>query len=242
MYTPTLEQAAGLRQQGNLCPVYREILADMETPVSAFLKIAGDKPYAFLLESVENGTHMARYSFIGADPYMTLRLDNGQALATQGGYKQRLPFDDPLLVLDSYLNTYRPVRLPGLPIFVGGAVGYLSYECARYFERLPVAPERAYAMPDSWWMFVDTLLVFDHVKHTIMVVSHIHLDAEDLGAEYERAGARIEELIGRLSVPLPQAYAPAAISAGQATEPASNMTQEQFEAGVLIAQIGRAHV
>jgi anthranilate synthase component I len=239
MYTPTLEQASELKSQGNLCPIYREILADLETPVSAFLKIAGDKPHAFLLESVTGGQNVGRYSFIGADPYLTLRMHEGTAQATQGGYKQTLPYSDPLLVLDSYRNAYRPVRLPGLPIFVGGAVGYLTYECARYFERLPPLKPQAYAMPDSWWMFVDTLLVFDHVKHKILVVSHIHLDADDLAAEYARATGRIEALIGRLHAPLPANYVVqpgAPVTGDEPVAPTSNVSQESFEANVLRAQ------
>jgi anthranilate synthase component I len=239
MYTPSLEQARELRGQGNLCPIYREILADIETPVSAFIKIAGEKPYSFLLESVTGGQNVGRYSFIGSDPYLTLRMHEGQAQAIQGGYKQTLPYSDPLTVLDSYLNAYEPVRLPGLPIFVGGAVGYLSYECARYFERIPLPERRPYDMPDSWWMFVDTLLVFDHVKHVIKVVSHIHLDADDLAAEYARASARIDALIERLHAPLPEHYA-SALRGGAATSEgarvASNVSQQQFEEGVLAAK------
>jgi anthranilate synthase component 1 len=188
-FKPSLDDMRELRGQGNLCPIYAEILADLETPVSAFLKIARG-PYSFLLESVTGGQHIGRYSFIGSDPYLVLRMHEGVAVATQGGYKQTLHYEDPLLVLESYLKAYRPVRLPGLPIFVGGAVGYLSYECARYFERLPVPERRAYDMPESWWMFVDTLLAFDHVKHKILVISHVHLDVADLETEYRRATSR----------------------------------------------------
>src|SRR5690349_18115743 len=200
--SPSLDDIRALREQGNLCPIYAEIMADLETPVSAFLKIARG-PHSFLLESVTGGQHVGRYSFIGSDPYLVLRMHAGTAQATQGGYKQTFAYSDPLLVLDSYLSAYRPVRLPNLPIFVGGAVGYLSYETARSFERLPCPDMRAYDMPDSWWMFVDTLLVFDHVKHKIMVVSHIHLDADDLKAEYARAAGKIQAVIARLQHPVP---------------------------------------
>ena len=130
--TPSLDDVKALRDQGNLCPIYGEILADLETPVSAFLKVARG-PWSFLLESVEGGRHLARYSFIGAEPYMTLRFENGVASAVQGGYKQTLPYTDPLAVLGSYLRDYRPVRLPDLPRFVGGAVGYFSYETVACF-------------------------------------------------------------------------------------------------------------
>lgn len=218
MYSPSLEQVRAIRDQGNLCPIYREILADLETPVSAFLKVARG-PWSFLLESVEGGQHIARYSFIGAEPYLTLRFDNGSAHAVQGGYKQTLPYTNPLTVLGSYLSAYRPVRLPDLPRFVGGAVGYLSYETAGCFERLPRPDRRGYAMPDGLWQFVDTLLVFDHLKHKIKVLSHVHLDSTDLEAEYGRAAARIEELIGRLSVPLAHDGRPAAAPRAQPSDP-----------------------
>ena len=243
MYLPSLEAMRSLLAQGNLCPIYREILADLETPVSAYLKLAQAGP-SFLLESVTGGQNVGRYSFIGSDPYQILRMHDGVAQATQGGYKQTLPYDDPLLVLDSYLNAYRPVRLPGLPIFVGGAVGYLSYESARYFERLPVPAERAYDMPDSWWMFVDTILVFDHVKHKILVISHAHLDAEDLAVEYQRAVAKIETVIARLQRPLPQSspavarnYEPHSVTPARISVPVvSNRTREEFEQAVLVAK------
>ena len=243
MYAPTLEEMRSLREQGNLCPLYREILADLETPVSAYLKLAQAGP-SFLLESVTGGQNVGRYSFIGSDPYQTLRMHDGVAQATQGGYKQTLRYEDPLLVLDSYLSAYRPVRIPGLPIFVGGAVGYLSYESARYFERLPVPESRAYDMPDSWWMFVDTILVFDHVKHKILVISHAHLDAEDLAGEYQRAVAKIEAVIARLMRPLPQSspavarnYEPHSVSPARTPVPAtSNRTRAEFEQAVLAAK------
>src|SRR5262249_37423962 len=240
---PALDEMRGLREQGNLCPIYAEIMADLETPVSAFLKIAGG-PHSFLLESVTGGHHIGRYSFICRDPYLGLRMHAGTAQATQGGYKQTLAYKDPLLVLDSYLSAYRPVRLPNLPIFVGGAVGYLSYEVARYFERLPSPEKRAYDMPESWWMFVDTLLVFDPVKHKILVVSHVHLATGVLEAEYARAVSRIEGVIDRLRQPLaptaynaPRNYEPHSLPAPAPTELArSNISREQYEANVLKAK------
>ena len=242
-FTPSIDDIRDLREQGNLCPIYAEIMADLETPVSAFLKIARG-PHSFLLESVTGGQHIGRYSFIGSDPYLVLRMHAGTAQATQGGYKQTMKYTDPLLVLDSYLSAYRPVRLPNLPIFVGGAVGYLSYEAARYFERLPSPASRAYDMPDSWWMFVDTLLVFDHVKHKILVVSHVHLDTTDLAAEYARAVSRIEGLIDRLQQPIaaptygaPRNYEPHSMPAQPPATPArSNVSREHYEASVLKAQ------
>jgi anthranilate synthase component I len=242
-FHPSLDEVRALCDRGNLCPIYTEILADLETPVSAFVKIASNRPHSFLLESVTGGQNVGRYSFIGSDPYLALRMHEGTAQAVQGGYKQTLHYDDPLLVLDSYLNAYRPVRLPGLPIFVGGAVGYLGYECARYFERLPVPAQRAYDMPESWWMFVDTLLVFDHVRHKILAISHAHLDVADLAAEYRRATARIEDLIARLQSPLPalpghapRNYEPHTPLRPRPAPASSNVTREHYEADVLTAK------
>jgi anthranilate synthase component 1 len=135
---------------------------------------------------------------------MVLRLEQGTAYATQHGYKQTLPYTDPLVVLGSYLSEYRPVRLPDLPRFVGGAVGYMSYEMVNYFEeRLPRLQDCDYSMPEGVWMFVDTLLVFDHLRHKIKVVSHVHLDAPDLQHAYAQAVERIENLIALLRQPVP---------------------------------------
>jgi anthranilate synthase component 1 len=252
-FKPTLDEmrAIAKRGEGNLCPLYAEVLADLETPVSAFLKVARG-PSSFLLESVEGGQHIARYSFIGAEPYMTLRFENGTAHAIHGGYKQSLPYTDPLKVLASYLESYHPVRLPDLPRFVGGAVGYLSYETVACFERLPVPEKRGYTIPLGVWQFVDTLLVFDHLRHKIKILTHVHLDTSDLESEYARAVAKIEELVGRLRAPIPpdtrraapaaaaQEPPPAAFVANYEPWPAepepqpvskvqSNVTQERYE-------------
>jgi anthranilate synthase component 1 len=251
MYFPALDEIHKFRDQGNLCPIYREIMADTETPVSAYLKIAQGS-YSFLLESVEGGKHIARYSYLGSDPYLVLRLDRGVAQSFQNGYKQTLEFDDPLKVLEGNLSAYRPVHLPDLPRFVGGAVGYFGYETVGYFERLPRPETCDYEMPEGLWMFVDTLLVFDHLRHKILVVSHVHLDADDLTAEYQRAVERIEEMVTRLRRPLPDSqrldvqeqaappaaprnYEPhsyAAVRPAPAEPPTSNFTAERYAAAV----------
>lgn len=204
MYYPTLTEIRSLKEQGNLCPIYREIMADLETPVSVYLKVARGQ-YSFLLESVEGGQHVARYSFIGSDPYLVLHLDNGIAQAVQHGYKQTLPYTDPLIVLESYLRSYKPVPLPNLPRFVGGAVGYLSYENVGYFEdRLKIPDAADYTMSEGIWMFVDTLIVFDHVRRRLKILTHVHLDADDLEVEYARAIDRIETIMARLRQPVPR--------------------------------------
>ena len=193
MYTPTLEQVQALlrEQEGNMVPLYREINADMETPVSAFLKIARG-PYSFLLESVEGGERQARYSFIGTEPYRVLKTGPG----TDAGEV------DPLLPVEQELSAYRPVSVSGLPRFLGGAIGYLSYETFRYHEPRVTAPEGdPIGVPESVLMFTGTVVVFDHLRHSIKLVSHVHA-GHNLEASYQEAVDRVEAIAGRLSQPL----------------------------------------
>jgi anthranilate synthase component 1 len=171
--------------QGNVVPVYREVMADLETPVSAYLKIARG-PYSFLLESVEGGEHLGRYSFIGTEPYLVLSIPSGREAP------------DPLPAIQAELERYRPVRVPGLPRFCGGAVGYLAYEVARCFERIPAPEADPLFLPRALFMFTDTLLVFDHLRHTIKAVSHVRLGG-DVEAAYRSAAGRIGRLLARLA-------------------------------------------
>ncbi len=214
MYYPTMEEVKKLKKQGNLVPVYREIVADLETPVSAFLKIA-DGDYAFLLESVEGGERLARYSFIGADPYLVLRSTASD--------------NDPLIPIEAELKKHKLVPVRGLPPFHGGAVGYLSYEVVRHFEKLPSPDSDTLGLPESVFMFADTVLVFDHLSHKIKVVSHVHLDNESVEKAYAEATARIDALVEKLHQPLGAKHGKAAKKT--AAKPAtSNMTQSHYEA------------
>ncbi len=113
-YYPTLEQVKGIAGEGNITPIYQELMADLETPLSAFLKVCRNEPYTFLLESVEGGENLARYSFIGCEPYLTLKLDKGVVHARQQNYKQTTKYTDPLEVLSSHLKSYKLVQVPGL--------------------------------------------------------------------------------------------------------------------------------
>ena len=186
-YIPDLTEVRKMTGRGNVVPVYREVRADLETPVSAFLKVARG-PYSYLLESVEGGERQGRYSFIGTEPY---RVYAGQHEA-----------GDPLDVVQAEMARFDAVDVPGLPRFHGGAVGYLGYEAVTHFEpRVPLGKKDVLGVPESWLMFTDTLLVFDHVKHTIKAVSHVRLDG-DIDASYRQAQAKIDELIARLGAPL----------------------------------------
>jgi anthranilate synthase component 1 len=218
MFYPTLEEVKGLKGKGNLVPIYRKIVADLETPVSAFLKInrGGD---SFLLESVEGGQRLARYSFIGTEPY---RKHSSYGTSNT----------DPLPVIAAELEKYSLVPVEGLPRFCGGAVGYLSYEAVTHFEELPSPEADPLELPESIFMFVDTMLVFDHVTHSIKVISLVRLN-DDIDKDYAKAAARIDELVSRLYQPLgSQQYTGAASfveSNGQIT---SNFSIGEFEAGV----------
>ena len=216
MYHPSLEQVKKLADQGNLVPVYREINADLETPVSAYLKVARP-PYSFLLESVEGAEHIGRWSVIGTEPRGVIKTGPGQP---EGAV-------DPLIPINRELSGFKMVRLPDLPRFNGGAVGYLSYEAVNYFERLPSPDLDPLGLPESVFMLTNTFLVFDHLRHKIRIVSHAHLDG-DVERAYAGAVERIDELAGRLESPLrlPPRNGDAAGSQA-AVEP--NMSREQYE-------------
>jgi anthranilate synthase component 1 len=233
-YYPTIDQVKELAGKGNLTPVYREIMADLETPVSAFLKVCRDEPYSFLLESVEGGERLARYSFMGTDPYLILRLDKGVAQARQnGGYKQTITYTDPLEVVASYLKSYQLVESPSLngelPRFYGGAVGYFSYDNVRYFERLPEHQHDALEIPEAVFVFTDTVLLFDHLKRKIKVVSHVHLDTGDIEKAYADAVARIERQVERLYGQVPLELLEGKVPGAVSSPATSNVTQEEYE-------------
>jgi anthranilate synthase component 1 len=201
-YTPDFDTFCALAAQGNLVPVYREVLADLDTPVSAFLKVdrGGD---AFLLESVEGGEKWARYSFLGSTPQRVLWYAEGVLHdGPPGGPFATRETADPLAAVREILQRYRPVPLRGLPRFAGGFVGYLSYDIARSFERLPCAARDDLGQPDLYLMLCDTLVVFDNVAMSMKVVAHASVEAQvDLRAAYDAACARIDELVDRLQRP-----------------------------------------
>lgn len=222
MYYPRLEEVTEMARYGNVVPVYREIVADMETPVSAFLKVSrGD--YAFLLESVEGGQRLARYSFIGTEP---------QKLIISAGHEKQ----ETLQRIKEELSGYKPVPVRGLPPLCGGAIGYLAYEAATRFESLPSPVADPLGLPQAVFMLADTLLAFDHVTHKIVIISHAHLDG-DIECAYREATLRIDELAQRLAQPLPSAQncaSPAQIEAVSA--PSCNFSREAFQQSVLKAK------
>ncbi len=215
MYYPDLEQVKELAHKGNLIPICREINADLDTPVSAYLKVARP-PYSFLFESVEGGERMARYSFIGTEPQTVIKTGAGQALGKV----------DPLEPIEEELSRFKLVDVPNMQRFNGGAVGYLSYESVNYFEELPSPDPDVLSVPEAVFMLTMTYMVFDHVGHKITVVSHAHLDG-DIEEAYSDATGRIDEIIRRLQSPLSVPIATNS-AADQRLATTSNMTPDEY--------------
>ena len=199
MYYPTLEDFREAAKSGNTIPVYRSILADMETPVSAFYKLMPDN-YAFLLESVEGGENVARYSFLGSQPSVLFHSKGHQVTIEylEKGETVVQEYEDPLRALEEVMQDYRPVDTEELPKFHGGAVGYMSYDMVRFVEELPDNTEDDLQLPDCFFMIAETILIFDHVNHQIKVVANAHIDG-DVDAAYADALAKIEALVEKLT-------------------------------------------
>ncbi len=200
--TPSSADFLKLSRKHTLVPVYRTVTADLETPVSAFLRIAADEPEAFLLESVEGGEHVGRYTFIGIQPYkkMTAR---GQQITVQQGRKRHTFTGDIFTELKHSLSGHIPARLSGLPPFTAGAVGFFSYDVVRQIERLPSIAKDELGTPDACLMFFDQVIAFDHVKKEIHLIVTADLTREARDGAYARAVRRLNRLEARLARALP---------------------------------------
>ena len=196
MLFPEFDEFKSLTRRGNLIPIYKEILGDIETPVSAFLKL-GKKP-SFLLESVTGGEKWARYSFLGIDPAMTLSCAGRKITVQERRKTSRVETDDPLSVIKDILSRFTPVEVAGIPRFSGGFVGYIGYDVVKFFERVPDSPKPALDVPDIFLMLTDTILIFDNLRQTIKIVSNVHVDNKNIEKTYENAGKRIDKIIKTL--------------------------------------------
>ncbi len=210
-FQPEFDEFCELAKEGNLVPVYREILADLDTPVSAFLKL-DDGGDAFLLESVEGGEKWGRYSCLGTSPRKVLVAKDGcLEVGRPGEVPVRSEGVDPLDAARAELAKVRAVQVPGLPRFAGGLVGFLAYDVVRSIERLPDDTTDDLGQPDLYLMLTDTLVVFDNVAQSMKVVSHAAVDdGADLRAEYDAACERVSTVIDRLSQPLDREASPVA--------------------------------
>jgi anthranilate synthase component 1 len=228
MKQTTFEEFVELARRGTFVPVCREIMADLLTPVSAFLKIAEHSDYAFLLESVEGGEHVGRYSFLGKDPFLILRARDGETSLEQAGVRTRR--DEPVIdVLRALMAEFQSPFVPDLPRFTGGAVGFLDYDAAEWFEPTVRLDKPPLDREQAGFMIFDTVLAFDHVKHRILAIANARLRAgEDLRALYDFACAKIDFLERELERNLSKPRRPA----GSDLEVTPNQSREQFEDGV----------
>lgn len=237
MIYPDAKEFRRLAAEGNLIPVYKEILADMETPVSAFRKI-DDGRYSFLLESVEGGEKWARYSFLGSRPSIVVRSFGSSVEIIRHGKKETRSFvRDPLEAVKDILSEYRPVPNPGLPRFYGGAVGFIGYDVIRFFEKMPEREKPGIGLPDIFFMITDTLVIFDNVTHKIKVVSNAHINGSSTTAAYKEAVEKIEAIIRKLKRSLKDRPADRTMPPSK-RRPAlkSNFTQPRYEQAVLRAK------
>ena len=207
MTITTFDEFKELAQRGTFVPVCKELMADLLTPVSAFLKIAEHSDYAFLLESVEGGEQVARYSFLGKDPFLILRSRGGKTIIDRAG--ETTESDIPLMqTLRELMAGFHSPFVPGLPRFTGGAVGYLTYDAAAWFEPVPLQAT-ADVEDEAGFMLFDTVLAFDHVRHRILIIANARITGdEDLESLYQFACARIGFVERELERTLSKATAP----------------------------------
>jgi anthranilate synthase component 1 len=225
---PSRKEVGRLFAQGDLVPVYRKLMADLETPVSVYMKLSQVGTISFLLESVEGGEHIGRYSFLGVNPKGVITIQNGQVTRTLHGETTTRPLssgEDPLHAVKHEFDRVTPVHIEGLPRFVGGAVGYLSYDVVRFFERLPDTANNELNVPDAAFLLPDTLVIFDHAKHQLIILANAH-NTGDPDAAYDDAVDRIEQIVAALQTPLP--HIPE-VDAPLETELKSNVSRERYE-------------
>jgi len=225
---PEKDEFRQLAEKGNLIPVYKEILADTYTPVTAFLKLGGSP--SFLLESVEGGEKWARYSFLGSRPAKVIKGRGNTLEVIEGqGAPQVFETDDPIGWIKKEISAYRPVEVRGLPRFFGGLVGYIGYDMVRFFEPIVQRDKKGLGLPDFFFMLTDTMLIFDSFEQKIKVVSNTHVNTNNVDQVYREAEEKIDEIIARLRAPLIMGDS-GPLNSARGFQ--SNMPKEEFLAGV----------
>jgi anthranilate synthase component 1 len=240
LYRPSFEQFTELARGSSVVPVYRQLIGDTLTPVSAFCKIQ-EGEWSFLFESVVGGERLGRYSFLGSGPFLRFqaydrRVETQQLVPGSSG-PPRAPdiveHHDPLGLLEERLKAFRAPLVPGLPRFCGGAVGYAGYDTVRYSERLPHPPPDDRGLPDLCFAFYDRMVIFDHITKTIAVVAHAHVDNQNLRASYDAACARVDRLVERLQQGVADLQLTDIATAGEVRASCrSNFSQPAFESAV----------
>jgi anthranilate synthase component I len=235
-YRPSFEEFAALARRASLVPVYRQLIGDTLTPVSAFCKIQeGD--WAFLFESVVGGERLGRYSFLGSGPFLRFQAYGNRIIIADPQKTVESEHPDPLRLLEERLAAYRAPHIPGLPRFCGGAVGYAGYDAVRYVERLPNPPPDDRQLPDLCFAFYDRMVIFDHINKTIAAVAHAHIppnaESADLRRGYDNACQRVDRLVERLQQGVADLQLTDVAPVGEATLPyQSNFEPDAFEAAV----------
>src|SRR6476659_6309985 len=205
MLFPDYGEFCRLARSATLIPVAKTVAADLRTPVSAFLSIALREPNCFLLESVEGGEKIGRYTFLGARPYMVLRAHGNRITLERGRKKTRMQ-DSVFKVLDGLLREHTPAHVPGLPPFTAGAVGFFSHDAVRQLEKLPTLAKDDLEIPDCTLMFFDRLLAFDHVRHEIFIIATADVRRQSPKQAYAQALRDISKIEKKLAAPLPAKY------------------------------------
>src|SRR3954468_24384669 len=233
--TPSLSEARKLAREYDVVPLYAELIGDLETPISAALKFA-DEENIFLLESAESAERFGRYSFLGFDPKRTLSYKDGMYTVVDADGVREVAAKDPFRGLAELVGQKGGAPLPNLPVFVGGAVGYFSYDAVRYVEKLPDAPPDDLRVPEAYFAVTDTLIVFDHLRHKVLVISLVDaanlrdVESEGFAAAYRRAADDIRRVAERLAAPTLHRNLPSGDEAG--FEVSSNFTRAAYEEAV----------
>ncbi|MDI6799832.1 MAG: anthranilate synthase component I [Actinomycetota bacterium] len=229
MYYPNFEEFKRVSKDHNLIPVYRDLIADTETPVSAFRKIEAGSDYAFLLESAEKGERFGRYSFLGSDPYLRVWAKGKSVWVEDASGKKELKLKNPLSAIEEIISTYNPAKIEGLPPFFGGAVGYIAYDMVENFEDIKISSKDDLGLNDMVFFFTDTILIFDHLAHRIKVVANAHING-DAKAAYEDAGLKIDTLVKKIDGSYPRGGLKPKIAGG--SKVTSNIERDDFLAMV----------
>jgi anthranilate synthase component I len=236
MIQPSYKEFCRLAKQGNLIPVYQELLMDLETPLSFFKRLERDH-YSFLLESVEGSERWARYSFLGTSPHRIFKARGDQIEIIEAGKSKTLVSEAPLKVLQELLKGCRPVTVPGVPPFFGGALGYVAYNAVEQFHEIADSKPDPLAMPEIFFVFVQTLVAFDNLKHTIKVIDNAEVDGKiSLRRAYDASVKRIRRVISSLQKK-PRGIESRDLTQGKGNRKfRSNLTREGFENAVAKAK------
>jgi anthranilate synthase component 1 len=231
--TPAFDSWTALASQGSCAPIYRQLTGDGLTPVSAFRRIVRSSGPSFLFESVIGGEKVGRFSFLGTEPYLRFEARGRRVkIEAAGQDAEEIDSDDPFIDLQRLVEQNKSVPIPGLPRFIGGAVGFASYDSVRYTENLPDAPADDRGIPDLAFHFYDRMVIFDHIRKTVLVVAQVPTTG-DLRANYDRGCAALDELVRRLRDPGIELPITDIDTDGPVTlQPKSNFTRAEFESVV----------